>query len=204
MTLEEEISDLEQHGIDVRSNLKIAYNCHIITPQHVEEDRATDKIGSTKRGIMPTYRDKYARVGVRAESVTTLQGFLCDPIELLRGNIMIEGAQGFGLCPDHGDYPYVTSSPPTSAYALHSLGIPPQAVRKVWGAAKVYETYVGTKQFQPRDDVFKQVARYGEEYGATTGRSRQVNWIDIGSLVRAVRANGVTDIVFSKIDVLQI
>ena len=203
ITLYEEMDELEKHGIDVRSNLKIAYNCHIITPYHVEEDIATDKVGSTKRGIMPAYRDKYARIGVRAESISALQEFLCDPLVLLHGTVMIEGAQGFGLCPDHGDYPFVTSSPPSSAYALHSLGIPPQAVRKVWGAAKVYETYVGTKQFQPRDDVFKQVARYGEEYGSTTGRARQVNWIDIGLLVRSVRANGVTDIVFSKVDVLQ-
>ena len=202
VTLQEEMEDLESHDLNVRETLKIAYNCHIITPEHVEEDRSTDKIGSTKRGIMPVYRDKYARIGLRAEDVPALKEFLCDPVTLLNGDVIIEGAQGLGLCPDHGDYPFVTSSPPTTAYALHSLGLPPQGVRKVWGAAKVYETYVGAKQFQPSDQLFKQIVEYGEEYGSTTGRARQTNWIDLQFLLRSVYINGITDVVFSKTDVL--
>jgi len=203
ITLQEEIEELERHDLNVRGSLKIAYNCHIITPEHVEEDKSTDKIGSTKRGIMPVYRDKYARTGLRAEDVPALREFICDPVTLLKGNIIIEGAQGLGLCPDHGDYPFVTSSPPTTAYALHSLGLPPQSVSKVWGAAKVYETYVGAKRFQPSGQLFNQLVEYGEEYGSTTGRPRQTNWIDLPFLLRSIRINGVTDVVFSKTDVLE-
>ena len=67
--------------------------------------------------------------------------------------ILFEGAQGFGLDIDHGDYPYVTSSHCTTAAALLN-GVPPQAVRNVWGVAKIYETYVGAKAFQPHDSIF--------------------------------------------------
>ena len=109
--------------------------------------------------------------------------------------ILFEGAQGFGLDIDHGDYPYVTSSHCTTAAALLN-GVPPQAIRKVWGVAKIYETYVGAKSFHALQMI-------GEEFGATTGRKRQCNWMDLDNLVKAIRINGVTDLVFNKMDVLR-
>jgi adenylosuccinate synthase len=116
--------------------------------------------------------------------------------------ILFEGAQGFGLDVDHGDYPYVTSSHCTTAAALLN-GVPPQAVRKVWGVAKIYETYVGAKSFQPPNPVFDTIQEVGEEYGATTGRKRQCNWMNWDNLVKAINMNGVTDIVLNKMDVLR-
>ena len=116
--------------------------------------------------------------------------------------ILFEGAQGFGLDIDHGDYPYVTSSHCTTAAALLN-GVPPQAIRKVWGVAKIYETYVGAKAFQPHDSIFDALQEIGEEFGATTGRKRQCNWTDLDTLIKAVRMNGVTDLVFNKMDVLR-
>ena len=90
----------------------------------------------------------------------------------------------------------------TSAAALLN-GVPPQAVRKIWGVAKMYETYVGAKNFQPQDDVFNMLRHVGNEYGATTGRPRQCNWMDWDLLEKAININGVTDIVFNKVDILQ-
>src|SRR6185369_2781882 len=117
--------------------------------------------------------------------------------------ILAEGAQGFGLDIDWGDYPFVTSSHCTTAGALLN-GLSAGAVKSVWGVAKIYETYVGSKQFQPKNDpVFDRIADIGEEYGSTTGRRRQVNWMNMQTLERAVRMNGVTHIVFNKIDVLR-
>jgi adenylosuccinate synthase len=43
----------------------------------------------------------------------------------------------------------------------------------------------------------------GEEYGATTGRPRQCNWLDLDALNRSVNINGVTHMVLNKIDVLE-
>ncbi len=75
-------------------------------------------------------------------------------------------------------------------------------MRDVWGVAKIYETYVGSKKFQPKGKVFDEIGDAGEEFGATTGRRRQVNWINMDTLERAIRMNGVTHVVLNKIDIL--
>lgn len=58
--------------------------------------------------------------------------------------ILMEGAQGFWLDPDWGDYPYVTSSHTGTAAAIQN-GINPRSIRNVWGVIKAYETYVGER-----------------------------------------------------------
>ena len=117
-------------------------------------------------------------------------------------NILAEGAQGFGLDIDWGDYPFVTSSHCTTAGALLN-GLPPGAINDVWGVAKIYETYVGSKKFQPEGAIFDTIGDIGEEFGATTGRRRQVNWMNMQTAERAIRMNGVTHVVFNKVDVLR-
>ena len=202
----EEIEMLERTGIPAETLVSVAKNAHVITDWHVEEDEKDSKIGTTKRGNGPAYRDKYDRKGLRAEDMPCFEDYLIDIYEELYSQpnveILFEGAQGFGLDIDHGDYPYVTSSHCTTAAALLN-GVPPQAIRKVWGVAKIYETYVGAKRFQPKGDVFNSLQEIGEEFGATTGRKRQCNWMNLNSLMKAVRMNGVTDLVFNKMDVLR-
>ena len=200
-----EIKELEAGGLEVRNLVKIAKNTHVITDVHLSADGGDTKIGTTKRGNGPAYSDKYARTGVRAESVPELQEFLVDFLEEMHqeGTIaLFEGAQGFGLDIDWGDYPYVTSSHCTAAGALLN-GIPPKAVRNVWGVAKSYETYVGTKKFQGKDPIFDKICEIGQEYGATTGRKRQVNWFDWNLFEKAFKINGVTHLVINKMDVLR-
>ena len=116
--------------------------------------------------------------------------------------ILCEGAQGAELDIDWGDYPYVTSSHCTSAGACLN-GFPPQSIRSVIGVAKAYETYVGTKEFQPDHQVFNALQEVGDEYGATTGRKRQCNWMSLPNLERVVNLNGVTNLIINKMDVLE-
>jgi adenylosuccinate synthase len=201
----EEIQNLEENGINTKNLVKIARNTHVITPEHLNFDGGDTKIGTTKRGNGPAYSDKYARTGIRAENVPELQPFLIDFLEEMHqeGTIaLFEGAQGFGLDIDWGDYPYVTSSHCTVAGALLN-GIPPKAVRNVWGVAKAYETYVGTKNFQGNDPIFEKICEVGQEYGATTGRKRQINWMEWDLIEKAIKVNGVTHLVFNKMDVLR-
>ncbi len=211
-----EIAMLEKGGVRTKGNIFIATNAHIITEANkAEDEKGGGKIGTTGSGNGPAYRDKYGRTGVRAESVKRLKPYLIDMYQEWYGksaqggsasgrnvNILAEGAQGFGLDIDWGDYPFVTSSHCTTAGALLN-GLPPTSVRDVWGVAKIYETYVGSKKFQPKGKVFDQIADSGEEYGATTGRRRQVNWMNMQTLERAIRLNGVTHVVFNKVDVLR-
>ena len=210
-----EIKMLEDGGVSTKGKIFIARNAHAITDAHKAEDKARGaKIGTTGRGNGPAYRDKYGRTGVRAEKVASLKSYLVDlykewylPRTKSRGSkgdvqILAEGAQGFGLDIDWGDYPFVTSSHCTTAGALLN-GLPATAIRDVWGVAKIYETYVGSKKFQPKGEIFDKIGDIGEEFGSTTGRRRQCNWMNMQTLERAIRMNGVTHIVFNKVDVLR-
>jgi len=203
----EEMKELEDGGIRCQGLVFVARNAHIITDEHIMEDRQDNVIGTTKRGVGQAYRDKYWRKGLRAEQVEKLKPYLIDmyeefykPNQIVR--ILFEGAQGFGLDIDWGDYPYVTSSGCTVAAAIGN-GVPAKKVRNIWGVAKAYETYVGLKRFEPDEDVFKKIREKGMEYGATTGRPRQCNWINTKNLFKAIDINGVNKLVFNKVDILR-
>ena len=204
-----EIKELEEAGIDTKGLIKVASNVHIITDFHLAQDRKDSEIGTTKRGNGPAYRDKYARKGMIALEIPELAEYIIDMYQELHNNedfeeikILFEGAQGFGLDIDWGDYPYVTSSHCTVGGAILN-GVPPQAIRDVWGVSKIYETYVGAKEFQGIDPQLEEIRELGDEYGATTGRARQVNWLDLDMLEKASKINGVTKLVMNKIDILE-
>ena len=202
-----EIQMLEQSGIPTKGLIYIANNAHIITDEHITEDSGDTNLGTTKRGNGPAYRNKYDRTGTRAEDVPELAEYLVDIAQEFHGAlkapvVLCEGAQGFGLDIDWGDYPYVTSSHCTTAGALLN-GIPPQAVRKVYGVTKAYDTYVGAKAFHGSGRVFDLLQQTGDEFGATTGRPRQCNWLNVQELKKAIDINGVTDLIVNKVDILR-
>ena len=70
-----EIANLKAHGYDIDNHLKISDKTHVILPYHPMLDRALEKarkaskIGTTCRGIGPTYCDKYERAGLRVEDL---------------------------------------------------------------------------------------------------------------------------------------
>ena len=208
-TFLKEIEELEKEGIPAKKLVHVASNAHLITDFQHAEDQKDEKIGTTKRGNGPAYRDKYARRGVRAMQDPRLQPYIVSMYHELYENeehdkleILFEGAQGFGLDIDWGDYPFVTSSHCTVGSAILN-GVPPKYIRDVWGVAKIYETYVGAKEFQGPDAIFEEIREIGEEYGSTTGRPRQINWLDFDSLKMATRINGATNVVFNKVDILE-
>jgi adenylosuccinate synthase len=205
----EEIEELEAAGIPARDLVGVAANTHVITDFHRAQDGKDTKIGTTRRGNGPAYRDKYARKGMRAIEIPELTEFLVEMYTELHENpdhdeikVLFEGAQGFGLDIDWGDYPYVTSSHCTVGSALLN-GVPPKSVRNIWGVAKIYETYVGAKTFEGSDKAFDDIRRVGQEFGATTGRPRQINWLDFDMMAMALKVNGVNKLVINKIDVLE-
>lgn len=69
-----EIQGLQERGVDC-SRLVISANAHLITPYHVALDKTSErflgkaKIGTTGRGIGPTYGDKVARLGIRVQDI---------------------------------------------------------------------------------------------------------------------------------------
>ena len=203
----DEIKMLRAGGIDILDKIFIAKNAHIIRKRHFQQDVGETKLGTTQTGNGPCYADKYARTGSRAEDYPILEPYLIDMYEefYLRqpdAVVLCEGAQGAELDIDWGDYPYVTSSHCTSAGACLN-GFAPQSIRNVIGVAKVYETYVGSKAFQPESEVFNTLQATGDEFGATTGRPRQCNWISLPNLEKVINLNGVTNLVMNKMDILE-
>jgi adenylosuccinate synthase len=203
----DEIKMLREGGIDIANKIFIAKNAHVILQKHKEADSGETKLGTTRTGNGPCYSDKYARVGRRAQNFPVLEPYLVDMYEefYIREKdsvVLCEGAQGVELDIDWGDYPFVTSSHCTSAGACLN-GFPPQSIRSIIGVAKAYETYVGSKDFQPEEQVFNALQVAGEEFGATTGRKRQCNWMSLPNLERAININGVNNLVINKMDVLE-
>lgn len=78
---------------------------------------------------------------------------ICDTVSLVNRliheghDIIIEGANAVMLDVDFGTYPFVTSSNPTIGGCITGLGVPPQAIRNVYGIVKAYTTRVGEGPF---------------------------------------------------------
>jgi adenylosuccinate synthase len=118
--------------------------------------------------------------------------------------ILAEGAQGSLLDIDFGTYPFVTSSNTTAAGACTGLGVAPNRIGDVFGIFKAYTTRVGSGPFPTElfDKDGVEMARIGNEFGATTGRPRRCGWLDLVALKYAVDVNGVTQLMMMKGDVL--
>ena len=75
VTLQREIGEVEEHGVNVNERLLISRKAHLILPTHRlldaanEQEKGKDKIGSTLRGIGPTYMDKTGRNGLRVGDI---------------------------------------------------------------------------------------------------------------------------------------
>jgi adenylosuccinate synthase len=187
-----EMEYLTSHGVNVQEKIFVAQNAHVTTQNHINEEAEELKIGTTRKGIGGTYRDKYARTGIRAEEVPELRGMLIDITEELNHTssayLLMEGAQAYYLDIDWGDYPYVTSSH-CGVGGVVQNGIPHNSIRRVFGVAKVYETYVGSKDFEGQGNevvfktgeivdqtyIFSRIRQCGEEFGATTNKPKQYN-----------------------------
>ncbi|GIH73250.1 adenylosuccinate synthase [Sphaerimonospora thailandensis] len=253
-----EIDGLAERGINC-DRLLISANAHLIMPHHKAIDKVTErylgksKIGTTGRGIGPTYGDKISRMGIRVQDLLD-PGILGQKIEAalteknqiltkiynrrglepakileeylgyaerLRPHItdtslvltraldegkvvLLEGGQGTLLDIDHGTYPFVTSSSPTSGGACTGSGIPPNRLTRIIGILKAYTTRVGSGPFPTEllDEQGEWLRQTGGEFGVTTGRNRRCGWFDAVIARYATRINGVTDFFLTKLDVL--
>jgi adenylosuccinate synthase len=148
------------------------------------------------------------------QAATRLQPYLVDSTYLLNeqlragASIVCEGAQGTLLDVDHGSYPYVTSSNPTTGGALAGLGVGPRHVDRVIGVAKAFSTRVGSGPMptELHDAVADRLRGTGEnfwdEFGTTTGRPRRCGWLDAVMLRYSCDVNGYTDLTITKLDIL--
>ncbi|MCP9237473.1 adenylosuccinate synthase [Lewinella sp. JB7] len=258
ITLSKELDQLDAAGIDYRGRLFVARKAHMILPTHRLLDAAREnakgerKIGSTLKGIGPTYMDKTGRNGMRVGNLAApdfkeryerlkekhlqLVGLYpyiefdlageeqawFEAVDRLKKlpfvdgefyinqaledgkKILAEGAQGSMLDIDFGTYPYVTSSNTITAGVCTGLGVAPQKIGEVIGITKAYCTRVGGGPFptELHDATGEFLRKEGAEFGATTGRPRRCGWIDLVQLRYTIMLSGVTQLVVTKVDVL--
>ena len=200
----EELIYLQERGFDT-SLVKVSPRTHIVTEEHIHKDsEGLSHLGTTKRGIAPCYSEKMIRSGKQAKDV--LPYHMLFDTENMYGDVLCEGAQGFYLDIDWGNYPYVTSST-TLPYGACSLGFSPKKVRDIWGLCKAYDTRAGNDPFF-EESIFDRtnligLAEAGEEYGVTTGRKRNVNWLNLDLLIKAVKISGTNKIIVNKCDIIK-
>ena len=105
---------------------------------------------------------------------------------------------------DHGTYPYVTSSNTTFAGLLSGTGLSPTDIEYSLGITKAYTTRVGQGPFPSELDgeLGKNIAKWGGEKGATTGRDRRCGWLDTKILRKSIKLNNINGIALTKLDVL--
>ena len=258
ITLSKELDKLDAAGVEYQDRLFVARKAHLILPSHRLLDAAREnakgdrKIGSTLKGIGPTYMDKTGRNGLRVgnleapdfrqrydelkqkhkelvglypfvefelareeeawfkaierlKTLTFVDGefWINDAIQAGK-KILAEGAQGSMLDIDFGTYPFVTSSNTITAGVCTGLGIAPQQIGEVIGITKAYCTRVGGGPFptELHGETGEFLRKEGGEFGATTGRPRRCGWIDLVQLRYTIMLNGVTQLVVTKVDVL--
>jgi adenylosuccinate synthase len=164
--------------------------------------------------LFKVYNRKGFDVGAVVEEYLTyaerLKPFIADTRMILHKAleegkaVLMEGAQATLLDLDHGTYPFVTSSNPTAGGACVGTGIPPTRIGRVIGVIKAYTTRVGSGPFptELNDEKGEHLRKMGGEYGTTTGRPRRCGWFDAVIGRYAVRVNGITDLVVTKLDIL--
>lgn len=214
--LKEELEYIKSLNIDISGRLLISKACHIITEECIDYDKQNNTIGTTGSGIGPTYSQKMLRNGKRVEDYADLFTELGVKIVDMRkfwqsdfvkekiNSILLEGAQGFELDINWTDhYPYCTSSTCTIAGAINT-GIPIKNIRNIYGISKIYDTYVGNMEFQPKDnEELERIGKLGHEFGATTGRKRQCNYLNLDTLKEALLINQCNKCIINKIDILE-
>lgn len=153
-------------------------------------------------------------IGAYVDAADRLRPYLHDTTHYLNqrlhegAHILCEGAQGTLLDIDHGSYPFVTSSSPTTGGALTGLGIGPKQVERVIGVTKAYSTRVGsgpmpTELYDATADRLRGTGdNFWDEFGTTTGRPRRCGWLDGVMLRYAVDVNGLTELALTKLDIL--
>jgi len=257
-TLLKELECLETMCGTSSNRLLISNRANIVFDLHQKVDCLLEarkgRVGTTRKGIGPTYSSKVLRNGLRIsdlvgefsrfkkrfkglvdhfttqfpgqlvvdveEELTKYKVFaekirplVCDTVTYLHKalqdetkTIVVEGAQAVMLDIDFGTYPYVTSSNTSVGGACTGLGIPPQAITQVYGAARVIPirlgTYVskGTFPTEVQGLLHNKFLSLCNEI-TVPGDVWRFGWFDAVQMKYAHMVCGFTSIALSKLDI---
>ncbi len=147
-----------------------------------------------------------------------IRPFIVEPLPFVRKalasdkKIIAEGAQGVLLGINTGTYRYVTSSDTTAAGIVTGIdGIQAAPIKEVLGIFKLPMSRVGNGPFiteltDSESDIEEKLAgkkgEPGAEFGATTGRKRDIGWFDAFAGRYAVEMGGIRHLALTKLDML--
>lgn len=117
---------------------------------------------------------------------------------------LFEGAQATMLDLDHGTYPFVTSSNPTSGGACVGAGVGPRKMENIVGVVKAYTTRVGAGPFPAEqiNEAGEYLRNTGHEFGTVTGRPRRCGWLDTAVVKYAAMLNSLDYLAITRLDIL--
>ncbi|NHN29723.1 adenylosuccinate synthase [Paenibacillus agricola] len=121
--------------------------------------------------------------------------------------VLVEGQLGSLRDPDHGIYPFTTSSSTLAGFAAVGAGIPPHQITRVLAVTKAYSSCVGAGPFvmELAGEAAEELRRRGGdagEFGARTGRPRRVGWFDAVATRYGCLLQGATEVALTNLDVL--
>ncbi len=142
-----------------------------------------------------------------------IKPFVCGTTPLLVNaiksgkTVLLEGQLGALRDPDHGIYPYSTSSSTLAGFAPVGAGIPAHAITRIVAVVKAYSSCVGAGPFvadlvNAEGDELRERGGDGGEYGATTGRPRRVGWFDAVATRYGCMVQGATEAALTVLDAL--
>jgi adenylosuccinate synthase len=205
------------------SHIHVDPRAHVITDAHRrwEQDSAlTETIGSTGSGTGAAVLARMARYapgfppGVPAAECDQLRPFLRDTVSLMRDaltrheRIVVEGTQGFGLSPVHGDaWPKATSRDTTASAFLSEAGLAPSDVDDVVLVLRSHPIRVAGDSGPLRNETsWDEIARrsggpwHRGELTSVTHRLRRVGRFDAEVVLRAILVNQPDRIVMNHLD----
>lgn len=205
--------------------LTISPQAIVISDAHINSDKSyhASNQGSTSSGVAPAYASFYNRTAELAEDYSWPDENNRECIKQVNqaDSVLFEGAQGYYLNPYQGCYPYTTSSSCSPGAVLSNFGLPHDRIGDVVGVAKCYETRSGKdpsfhlvmnqegEYVRPQKplhffkDIYSAIQIAGNEIGVTTGRKRQVRFLDLTRLINAVESTGTSILVLQKWDILE-
>ena len=116
--------------------------------------------------------------------------------------LLFEAQLGAGRDLVYGEYPWTTSSNVTAAYAGIGSGLPALHPERVIAVAKSFSSSVGTGTLITAMEDQDQFREDAKEFGATTGRPRDMGYFDAVATRNGIELQAATEITLTKIDCL--
>lgn len=121
--------------------------------------------------------------------------------------VLLEGQLGSMRDPDFGIYPFTTSSHTLAGFGCVGVGVSPTQIKQITAVSKAYSSAVGAGAFVvrldgPEGDELRRRGGDKGEFGATTGRPRDVGWYDAVASRYGCQVQGATDVALTCLDVL--